>query len=135
MYLRLKTNRSGTTTVVVVEKKDGKQVYVKSIGTSSDLKEITHLTKEGERFIKEEKDKRFPELDFDGAREQALEAELKATEGFLSRIESVLHDAPKRILDRVLDAVGFHAVGDDIFRSLVVARLSFPRASARRWST
>ena len=126
MYLRSKTNRSGTTTIVVVEKKDGKQVYVKSIGTSSDPKEIASLTEQGERFIEEERKKRFPELDFDGARERAVEAELKATEEFLSRIENVLHDAPKRILDRVFDAVGFHAVGDDIFRSLVIARLSFP---------
>ena len=126
MYLRSKTNRSGTTTVVVVEKKDGKQVYVKSIGTSSDPKEIASLTGQGERFIDEERKKRFPELGFDGARERAAEAELKATEAFLSRIENVYHDAPKRILDRVFDAVGFHAVGDDIFRSLVTARLSFP---------
>ena len=126
MYLRLKTNRSGTTTVVVVEKKDGKQVYVKSIGTSSDPKEIACLTEQGERYIEEERKKRFPELDFDGVRERAAEADLKATEDFLSRIENVYHDAPKRILDRVFDAVGFHAVGDDIFRSLVIARLSFP---------
>ena len=76
MYLRSKTNRSGTTTVVVVEKKDGKQVYVKSIGTSSDPKEIARLTGQGERFIDEERRKRFPELDFDGARERAAEAEL-----------------------------------------------------------
>ena len=126
MYLRSKTNRSGTTTIVVVEKKDGKQVYVKSIGTSSDPKEIACLTEQGERYIEEERKKRFPELDFDSAVERAAEAELKATEEFLSRIENVYHDAPKRILDRVFDAVGFHAVGDDIFRSLVIARLSFP---------
>jgi hypothetical protein len=67
-----------------------------------------------------------PELDFEGARERAAEAELKSTEAFLSRIENVYHDAPKRILDRVFDAVGFHAVDDDTFRSLVTARLSFP---------
>ena len=126
MYLRSKTNRSGTTTIVVVEKKDGKQVYVKSIGTSSDPKEIACLTEQGERYIEEEGKKRFPELDFDSARERAAEADLEATEDFLSRIENVYHDAPKRILDRVFDAVGFHAVGDDIFRSLVIARLSFP---------
>ena len=101
-------------------------MYVKSIGTSSDPKEIAWLTEQGKRFIEEERKRRFPELDFDGARDRAVEAELKATEEFLSRIENVLHDAPKRILDRVFDTVGFHAVGDDIFRSLVIARLSFP---------
>ena len=126
MYVRLKTNRSGSTTVVVVEKKGGKQVYVKSIGTSSNPEEIACFTEQGERYIEEENRKRCPELDFEGARERAAEAELKATEAFLSRIENVIHDAPKRILDRVFEAVGFHTVGDDIFRSLVIARLSFP---------
>ena len=126
MYVRLKTNRSGSTTVVVVEKKAGRQVYVKSIGTSSNPAEIAFFTEQGERYIEEENRKMYPELDFEGAREQSAEAELKATEEFLSRIENVIHDAPKRILDRVFDAVGFHAVGDDIFRSLVIARLSFP---------
>ena len=126
MYVRLKTNRSGSTTVVVVEKKTGRQVYVKSIGTSSNPAEIAFFTEQGERYIEEENRKRYPELDFEGAREQSAEAGLKAIEEFLSRIENVIHDAPKRILDRVFDAVGFHAVGDDIFRSLVIARLSFP---------
>ena len=126
MYVRLKTNRSGSTTVVVVEKKAGRQVYVKSIGTSSNPAEIAFFTEKGEHYIEEENKKKYPELDFEGAREQSAEAELKATEEFLSRIENVIHDAPKRILDRVFDAVGFHAVGDDIFRSLVIARLSFP---------
>lgn len=126
MYVRLKTNRSGSTTVVVVEKNAGRQVYVKSIGTSSNPAEIARFTEQGERYIEEENKKRYPELDFEGTRERTLEAELKATEEFLSRIENVIHDAPKRILDRVFDAVGFHAVDDDIFRSLVIARLSFP---------
>ncbi len=126
MYVRLKTNRSGSTTVVVVEKKAGRQVYVKSIGTSSNPEEIAGFTKAGERYIEEENRRTRPELDFEGAEERASEAELKATEEFLSRIENVIHDAPKRILDRVFDAVGFHAVGDDTFRSLVIARLSFP---------
>ena len=126
MYVRLKTNRSGSTTVVVVEKRAGKQVYVKSIGTSSNPEEIARFTEQGERYIEEQNKKKCPELDFDGARERTVEAELKATEAFLSRIENVIHDAPKRILDRVFDTVGFHAVGDDIFRSLVIARLSFP---------
>jgi len=126
MYVRLKANRSGSTTVVVVEKKAGKQVYVKSIGTSSNPQEITRFTEQGVHYIEEENKKKYPELDFEGAIERAAEEKLKATEEVLSRIENVYHDAPKRILDRVFDAVGFHTVSDDTFRSLVEAHLSFP---------
>ncbi len=126
MFVKKKPNRSGTTTVVVAEKEKGATRYLKTIGTSSSPIDIAEYVREAERYIEEENKKICPELDFEGARERAAEAELKATEEFLSRIENVIHDAPKRILDRVFDAVGFHAVGDDIFRSLVIARLSFP---------
>ena len=126
MFIKKKPNRSGSTTVVVAEKEKGATRYLKTIGTSSDPAEIADFVHEGGEYISSRRAAMYPELDFDGVREQALEAELKATEEFLSRIENVYHDAPKRILDRVFDAVGFHAVGDDIFRSLVIARLSFP---------
>ncbi|MBR4434149.1 MAG: IS1634 family transposase [Bacteroidaceae bacterium] len=126
MFVKKKPNRSGSTTVVVAEKEKGAVKYLKTIGTSRDPAEIAGFVGEGEAYIASRKAAMYPELDFDGARERAAEAEMKATEAFLSRIESVLHDAPKRILDRVFDTVGFRAVGDDIFRSLVIARLSFP---------
>ena len=126
MFVKRKPNRSGSTTVVVAEKEKGATKYLKTIGTSSNPTDIAEYVREGEEYVASRRAAMCPELDFEGAREQSAEAELKATEEFLSRIENVIHDAPKRILDRVFDAVGFHAVDDDIFRSLVIARLSFP---------
>ena len=126
MFVKKKPNRSGSTTVVVAAKEKGATKYLKVIGTSSNPTDIAGYVREGDRYIASRRAAMCPELDFEGAGERALEAEQKATEDFLTRIESVIHDAPKRILDRVFDAVGFHAVGDDIFRSLVMARLSFP---------
>ena len=126
MFVKKKPNRSGSTTVVVAEKEKGASKYLKTIGTSSNPADIAKFVREGEEYVASRKAAMFLELDFDGARGRAAEAELKATEEFLSRIENVYHDAPKRILDRVFDSVGFHAVGDDIFRSLVIARMSFP---------
>lgn len=126
MFVKKKPNRSGSTTVVVVEKEKGASRYLKTIGTSSDSAEIAEYVRQGEAYIASCRAALNPELDFDGAVERAEAGKLKATEDVLSRIENVYHDAPKRILDRVFDAVGFHTVSDDIFRSLVAARLSFP---------
>ena len=126
MFVKKKPNRSGSTTVVVAAKEKGATKYLKTIGTSSNPTDIAGYVREGEEYIASYKATMYPELDFERAEEGASEAELKATEEFLSRIENVIHDAPKRILDRVFDAVGFHTVGDDTFRSLVIARLSFP---------
>ena len=126
MFVKKKPNRSGSTTVVVAEKVKGATKYLKTIGTSSVPADIAEFVREGETYIAAQRAALYPELDFDGAMERTRKAELKATEEFLSRIENVFHDAPKRILNRVFDAVGFHTVSDSIFRSLVMARLSFP---------
>ena len=112
--------------MVVVEKEKGASRYLRTIGTSSDPVEIAEYVRQGEAYIASCRATLNPELDFESARERAAEEKLKATEEVLSRIENVYHDAPKRILDRVFVAVGFHTVSDDIFRSLVTARLSFP---------
>ena len=126
MFVKKKPNRSGSTTVVVVEKEKGASRYLRTIGTSSDPAEIAEYVHQGEAYIASCRAALNPELDFDGAVERAAAEKLKATEDVLSRIENVYHDAPKQILDRVFNAVGFHTVSDDIFRSLVTARLSFP---------
>ena len=43
MYVHKKTNRSGSTSVVVIEKRGGKYSYLKTIGISSDDNEIEAL--------------------------------------------------------------------------------------------
>lgn len=47
MFVRRKSNRSGSTSVVVVKKSHGKVCYLKTIGTSSDEKEIDELYAQG----------------------------------------------------------------------------------------
>jgi len=126
MYLRTKTNRSGSTTVVVVEKIRGVQTYVKVIGTSSDAGVISDYVEQGRQYVREHTDVGTPEIDFDGTEQRMAEERYSAVESVLNSVESVLHDCHRRILDRVFDAVGFGSVGDDTFRSLVVARLSQP---------
>ena len=126
MFVKKKPNRSGTVTVVVAEKRKGSTEYLKTIGTSSEPTTVAEYVQEGEAYIASQRAVLRPELDFEGARDRAAVEEKKAAKEFLARIENVFHDTPKKILDRVFDAVGFHAVRDDIFRSLVIARLSFP---------
>jgi hypothetical protein len=58
MYVRKKPNRSGSISVVVVEKKAGKVHYLKSLGVSSDENEIEELYLQGKRWISEQKGER-----------------------------------------------------------------------------
>jgi hypothetical protein len=50
MYVRKKKNRSGRTSVVVVEKKKGKVRYLTTIGVSDNASEIESLYKQGEQW-------------------------------------------------------------------------------------
>ena len=51
MFVKKKPNRSGSTTVVVVEKEKGASRYLKTIGTSSDSAEIAEYVRQGEENI------------------------------------------------------------------------------------
>ncbi len=51
MYVRRKSNRSGSTSVVVVEKRDGNIIYHTTIGISSDEGEIRELMRKGKEWI------------------------------------------------------------------------------------
>jgi hypothetical protein len=47
MYVRTKKNRSGSTSVVIVDKSSGKIRYLKTVGVSTDEKAISELYLEG----------------------------------------------------------------------------------------
>lgn len=107
MFVRKKNNRSGTTTVVVVEKRAGRHVYVRSIGSSTLPSEIEEMVRQAEEFIKEEERGRKPEFDFDGEEEKALESDREMAEEVFSSIEHVVMDTPRQLLDRVYDFAGY----------------------------
>jgi hypothetical protein len=51
MFIRKKKNRSGTTSVVVVDKRHGAYREVYAVGVSKDQTEIESLSREGLRWI------------------------------------------------------------------------------------
>lgn len=122
MFVRKKKNRSGTTSVVVVDKHGGKFKELHTIGVSCDDAEIDRLCHEGREWIKSHLGIR--ELDFEG--HERKDREREAAEQMLSNVDSILLNGAKLILDKVYDSVGFNQVGDEILRHLVVARLCQP---------
>ena len=122
MFVRRKKNRSGTTSVVVVDKHGGKFKELHTIGVSCDEAEIDRLCLEGRQWIKSHPGIR--ELDFEGPEDQ--DRERAAAEEMLSNVDSIFLNGAKLILDKVYDSVGFNQVDDGILRHLVVARLCQP---------
>ena len=85
---------------------------------------------EGREWIERENQRRHPRLDLFGEERSGCEAELLSAEQMLSCISNITIDGADLILDRVFDNVGFNRIGDDIFRKLVKARLSYPASKA-----
>lgn len=125
MFVRKKKNRSGTTSVVVAVKIQGKFKEVKTIGISRDEAEIEHFYKEGKIWA----DNQVKGADLFQQHTQEME-EAYVTNQLLSNIENILHNGTQLILNRVYDSIGYDAIDDYILRQLVLSRLSQPMSKS-----
>lgn len=130
MYVKKKINRSGTTSVIVSEKIRGRYQQLTTIGISSDPKEIEDLVVQGKKWIRKEELRRRPEFDFDGVETKERQEELDRANQFISQIDNIILNGTQLILDKVFESVGFNQITDDLFRKLIVSRLSFPASKA-----
>lgn len=120
-----KKNKSGSTSVVVVRKDKGRYKLVKTMGSSSDPQEIDNLSRQGEEWIRRKSGMADMFTDAEGK-----DRERKEIERFIDSIENILVNGDSLILDRIFDRIGFDKIEDDVFRKLVVARLSCPSSKA-----
>lgn len=118
MFVRKLKNRSGSISVQLIQKLHGHYKVVKTFGSATTQQEIDTLTNLARQEI--EKLMAQPKLfvsDSDAAIEQAF---------------AVLNNAnirtlgPELIYGRIYDYIGFSAINEELFRHLVIARLSFP---------
>lgn len=125
MFVRKKKNRSGTTSVVVVDKSHGKFKELVTIGISKNEEEINQLVQQGEEWISTYYGTRdiFKE-------QERIEEENKLINYFISNVENVLLNGTQILLDHVFQLIGFDQIGDDILKHLVTARISQPSSKA-----
>lgn len=116
MFVRKKPNKSGRISVQVIDKSSGSYNVVKTIGSSTDPKEVEHMFRQGHQWIGNYLGQ--SELDFSD--EKQLYASL------LSSIQRVTVIGTELLLGKLFDTIGFNQVDDELFRRLVLARLCFP---------
>jgi transposase len=116
VYIKRKHNRSGTTSIVVVDKSSGKYKELVSIGTSSNPAELEKFNRTAQQWINDRTGTK--ELDFAGYHLQ--------TEKFLDQIEQILINGTELLLTNIFNQIGFSKIEDEVFRHLVLSRLSFP---------
>lgn len=116
MFIRKKKNKSAVVSVQVIDKSSGKYKVLKTIGSSSDQLELEKFYQQAVAWIRS----RTGTLELDFQSEQLI------FEKFANGIESIDVVGPELLLGLIFDEIGFNAIGDFIFRQLVIARLCFP---------
>lgn len=102
MFPRKKKNRTGTISVVVVDKSRGGFKEVKSFGVAKTEEEADRLYAKASEWVR-----RFggqQEIDF--AQSSIIEQEFLESERVLSNISAVVLNGPQQILNQVYDSIG-----------------------------
>ncbi len=118
MFINRSKNKSGTTSVRVLEKRGRNNVLIKSFGSSSDPKEIEHLVDQARVYIQQQKGTYYnlfnppPQPNFD-----------EFVTNMSNKQISVV--GPEVIFGKLFDYIGYGQIGG-LFRSLVLSRLVAP---------
>ncbi len=119
MFLRKKPNKSGKISVqVVVKTRQRQQKVVKTIGSSSDEREIERYVAEGRAYIDEQQGLMIPSFD----------EEENIIDDFVSGLSNkqIQVIGPEIIFGTLYDKIGYNKIDSDMFRHMVVCRLFNP---------
>jgi len=116
MFVRKKVNKSGVVSVQVIAKVNGKSKLVKTIGSSGDVGIVENFVEQGLQFI----------VSFGGQQTIDFSNEATLLKSVFQRISSHVEVGTEILLGKIFDGIGFRAVGDEIFRRLVLSRLVYP---------
>ncbi|KAA6324914.1 hypothetical protein EZS27_025815 [termite gut metagenome] len=123
MFVGKKHNMSGSTSVVVVDKGGRRFRELKTIGVSSNAKEMAELYQAGKKRIAAHFGAQY--MFAISAREHE---EKQVTEYLLSNVENILFNVTQQILNQLFRPVGFDSIEDGIFKQLVAAGLCQPQS-------
>ena len=118
MFIRKKKNASGSVSVQVIQKINGKNKLVKTIGCATVLQDIEKLELLGKQEIKKI--------------QSQTELFTSETDAAIEKAFSQLHNSsirtvgPELVFGKIYDYIGFNQIQEDLFRHLVISRLAFP---------
>ena len=118
MFIRSKSNASGSKSVQVIQKINGKYKVVKTLGSATTQQEIDKLVNQAKKEIERlSGDQKLFGFENDAIIEQAYSSLTNA---------SIRTLGPELVFGKIYDNIGFNAINESLFRHLVVARLAFP---------
>lgn len=118
MFVRQKKNKSGSISVSVIDKTSGKYTVHKTIGSSIDSEEIELMKMKARHYIEYLNPQ--PKL-FHSEQDQIIESYLSSLTN--SQIRTI---GPELVFGKIYDYIGYNDIQEEMFRHLVVARLTYP---------
>lgn len=115
MFVRKKKNRSGSVSIQVIQKQQGKYVLIKTLGSSKDENKIDRLFRQAQEAIPH----LFNQITiFDKPKD-------------IPRIDELSNDdlrvvGPELVFGKIFDHIGFNTIKDKLFRDLVISRITHP---------
>jgi transposase len=118
MFLRKKKNKSGSVSIQIISKANGKYSVISSIGSAFEEQDILKLWNLGKQEIER--------LSFQSR------LFVSENDNFIDQIFETLNNSsirtigPEIVFGKIYDHLGFNAIEESLFRHLVIARLAFP---------
>ncbi len=118
MFVRKKKNKSGSVSVQILQKENGKNKLIKSIGSASEASDIAILVSKAQNEIQLL------------LRQRSLFVSKQETsiESFISELSNgqIKTIGPELVFGKIYDYIGYNKIDKELFRHLVIARLAFP---------
>ena len=121
MFIRRKKNKSGLISVQIIDKSSGKYQVLKTIGSSFDANEVESLFNEAKHWMRDHSG----QFEIDFQNERVLYSK------FIKGIRQITIAGIDLLLGKIFDEIGFNQIPDDLFKPLVLSRLSFPRSKLK----
>lgn len=122
MFVRKKRNKSGSTSVQLLEKQGRRNVLVRSVGCASDKKQLERV----EAQARTELEAIIPQLRLNLGGSERERAAVELLSG-----GSVKAVGPALILGKVFDSIGFNQLPEELFKEIVLARLVYPASKLK----
>lgn len=118
MFIRKKLNSSGSISIQVIQKINGRNKILKILGSATMQQKVEELIIQAKQFIRDIK--------------QQQELFVTKNDILADSLFDALSNAnirtvgPELIFGKIYDYIGFNAIQEDMFRHIVISRIAFP---------
>lgn len=118
MFVRKKKNLSGSVSIQIIEKQNGKNKVVKSIGSAKNKGEIEFLVNKAYLEIPKIQKQKF--LDFGHSEKD------QNILNFIDKNIKIYSVGADLVLGKVFDSIGFNKIKEPLFKKIALARIVYP---------